>query len=316
MRGGPVGPGEIGGTLRESSAYPGYGLSSAAAVSCHETRRSDPGNPMPNLDTLTTLLLTNVATWAPKVAGAFVVLAVGWIFANWAKSFTVRAMGRTHVDPLLVPYVAGVVHVGLIAMIALAAANTLGVSTTSFVTVLGAAGLAIALAFQGTFSNFAAGIMLLTFRPFRVGDYVEVGGHGGSVKEVGIFSCMLATPDNVQIRVPNSSIFGETIKNYSANDTRRIDLVIGVGYDDDLGVAVRTCTDVVTADARVLPEPQPVVAVSELGDSSVNLVVRPWVNSPDYWSTRWDLTRALKENLEAVGCSIPFPQRDVHMFEA
>jgi len=134
--------------------------------------------------------------------------------------------------------------------------------------------------------------------------------------EVGIFSCMLSTPDNVQVRVPNSHIFGETIKNYSANDTRRVDLVIGVGYDDDLGVAVRTCMDVVTADSRVLPEPQPVVAVSELGDSSVNMVVRPWVNASDYWSTRWDLTRALKENLEAAGCSIPFPQRDVHMFQA
>jgi len=127
---------------------------------------------------------------------------------------------------------------------------------------------------------------------------------------------MLATPDNVRILVPNSSVFGHTITNYSANDTRRIDLVIGVGYDDDLGTAVRTCMDVVTADARVLADPAPVVAVSELGDSSVNLVVRPWVNASDYWATRWDLTRALKENLEAAGCSIPFPQRDVHLFQA
>jgi small conductance mechanosensitive channel len=181
------------------------------------------------------------------------------------------------------------------------------------VAVLGAAGLAIGLAFQGTFSNFASGVMLLTFRPFRVGDFVEVGGHAGSVHEVGVFSCMLSTPDNVQIRVPNSQIFGATIKNYSANDTRRIDLVMGVGYDDDLGVAVRTCMDVITADPRTLADPAPVVAVSELGDSSVNLVVRPWVNAADYWTTRWDLTRALKENLEAAGCSIPFPQRDVHV---
>jgi small conductance mechanosensitive channel len=271
---------------------------------------------MPNLDTLTTLIVTNVAAWAPKIAGALAVLVLGWIFANWAKRITRRALERAGVDPILQPFVAGVVHVTLIAMVAVAAVTTLGVSTTSFVAVIGAAGLAIALAFQGTFSNFASGVMLLTFRPFQVGDFVEVGGNAGSVKEVGIFTCTLATPDNVQIRVPNSQIFGETIKNYSANDTRRIDLVMGVGYGDDLGVAVRTCMDVITADPRTLPEPEPVVAVSELGDSSVNLVVRPWVQASDYWATRWDLTRALKENLEAAGCEIPFPQRDVHLHQA
>ncbi len=268
---------------------------------------------MLQLDALWTLVLTNVVTWAPKVAGALVVLFVGWIFANWAKRFTRKALGRSAVDPILAPFLAGLVHVALIAMVAVAAISTLGVPTTSFVAVLGAAGLAIALAFQGTFSNFASGVMLLTFRPFKVGDFVEVGGHAGSVKEVGVFTCMLTTPDNVQIRVPNSQIFGATIKNYSANDTRRIDLVVGVSYDDDLGVAVRTCMDVITADPRILTDPAPVVAVNELGDSSVNLVVRPWVNAGDYWATRWDLTRALKENLEAAGCSIPYPQRDVHM---
>ena len=270
---------------------------------------------MLNLDVLMSSLFTTVAAWLPKIAGAAAVLVFGWIFANWAKRFTVKALGRTKVEPILVPFVAGLVHMGLVTLVAVAAITTLGVSTTSFVAVLGAAGLAVALAFQGTFSNFAAGVMLLTFRPFKVGDFVDVGGHAGSVKEVGVFSCMLATPDNVQIRVPNSAIFGQTIKNFSAHDTRRIDLVIGVGYDDDLGVAVRTCMDVVHADPRVLPDPEPVVAVNELGDSSVNLVVRPWVNAADYWTTRWDLTRALKENLEAAGCSIPFPQRDVHLHQ-
>jgi small conductance mechanosensitive channel len=270
---------------------------------------------MPDLDALKTLVATNVATWAPKIAGALAVLVVGWIFASWSKSFTRKALSRSRVDPILAPFVAGTVHVGLIAMVGVAAVATLGVSTTSFVAVLGAAGLAIALAFQGTFSNFASGVMLLTFRPFKVGDFVEVGGNGGSVQEVGVFTCTLSTPDNVEIRVPNSHIFGSTIKNYSANDTRRIDMVVGVGYDDNLGVAVRTCLDVVTADPRILPDPAPVVAVNELGDSSVDLVVRPWVNAADYWPTRWDLTRALKENLEAAGCSIPFPQRDVHMHQ-
>jgi len=195
------------------------------------------------------------------------------------------------------------------------ALGVLGINTASFVAVLGAAGLAIALAFQGTFSNFAAGIMLLTFRPFDVDDFVEVAGQAGKVKEVGIFSCTLHTGDNVQIRVPNSGIFGETIKNFSANDLRRIDLVMGVSYDDDLGVAVRTCMDTISADPRVLADPAPVVAVSELGDSSVNINVRPWVKTDDYWTTRWDLIRGLKEGLEAAGCSIPYPQRDVHLYK-
>jgi len=271
---------------------------------------------MPDLETVTTLVTTTVAAWLPRIAGALAVLAAGLMFANWARRLVRKGLARTNVDPTLVPFLAGVVHVLLIALVAIAAVTTMGVSTTSFVAVLGAAGLAIALAFQGTFSNFAAGVMLLTFRPFKIGDFVDVGGTAGTVKEVGIFTCTLSTPDNVRILVPNSGIFGHTITNYSANDTRRVDLVVGVGYEDDLGTAVRTCMDVVTADARVLADPAPVVAVSELGDSSVNLVVRPWVNASDYWATRWDLTRALKENLEAAGCSIPFPQRDVHLFQS
>jgi len=270
---------------------------------------------MPNLETLTALITTTVATWVPKIAGALAVLVVGLIVAGWARTFVRKAMSRTNVDAALIPFVSGVVRVGLTALVAIAAVSTLGVPVASFVAVLGAAGLAIALAFQGTFSNFAAGVMLLTFRPFKLGDFVDVGGTTGSVKEISIFSCVLATPDNVQITVPNADVFGRTIKNYSANETRRIDMVVGVGYDDDLGVAARTCMDVISADARVLPDPAPQVAVSELGDSSVNLVVRPWVNAGDYWGARFDLTRALKENLEAAGCSIPFPQRDVHVFQ-
>ena len=269
-----------------------------------------------DFSSLVTIILSRVADWAPKIAGSLAVLVIGWMLANWAKRVTRRALERAGVDAILVPFVAGLVHVLAIAMVGVAAITTMGVGTASFVAVMGAAGLAVALAFQGTFSNFAAGIMLLTFRPFKVGDFVEVGGSSGSVKEIGIFTCLLTTPDNIQIRVPNSGVFGQTIKNYSSSETRRIDLVIGVGYDDDLGVAVRTCMDVITADPRVLADPAPVVAVNELGDSSVNLVVRPWVNNPDYWTTRWDLTRALKENLEAAGCSIPFPQRDVHLHQA
>ncbi|MFQ5538391.1 MAG: mechanosensitive ion channel family protein [Gemmatimonadota bacterium] len=266
-------------------------------------------------DHLLSLTATVIVTWAPKVAGSLAVLFFGWVFAKWATRFVRTALGRTDVDPVLVPFLAGVVNVGLIVLVGIAAVGVLGVSTASFVAVLGAAGLAIALAFQGTFSNFAAGVMLLTFRPFKLGDFVEVGGEAGTVKEIGVFSCVMATGDNVEIRVPNSNVFGHTIRNYSANDTRRIDLAVGVSYDDDLGVAVRTCQDVLAADPRVLSDPPAVVAVHELGDSSVNLVVRPWVKKEDYWAARWDLTRALKEQLEAAGCSLPYPQRDVHLHQ-
>jgi small conductance mechanosensitive channel len=270
---------------------------------------------MPDLNEWLQTALTVIVSWAPSILGAFAVLVIGWVAAGWMKRVSRRALAAAHVDPILVPFVSGIIHVVAIVMVAVTAVGVLGVETGSFVAVIGAAGLAIALAFQGTFSNFASGVMLLTFRPFEVGHVVEVGGVTGSVKEVGIFTCLLTTPDNVQIRVPNSQIFGQTIKNYSASETRRIDLVIGVGYDDDLGVAIRTCQDVVAADPRVMDDPATVVAVTELGDSSVNLVVRPWVKAEDYWATRWDLTRALKEQLEAAGCSIPFPQRDVHLHQ-
>ncbi|MDX1492787.1 MAG: mechanosensitive ion channel [Longimicrobiales bacterium] len=256
-----------------------------------------------------------VATWAPKVVGALAILFFGWIFAGWIRRFVRRLLKRSPVDEMLIPFLSGVIYVLTITIVGVTAVGALGVSTASFVAVLGAAGLAIALAFQGTFSNFAAGVMLLTFRPFKVGDFVEMAGVSGTVSEVSIFTSVLNTGDNIQIRVPNSQIFGETIKNYSANDTRRIDLVVGVSYDDDLGVASRTCMDTVSADPRVLSEPAPLVAVDSLGDSSVNFVVRPWVKTEDYWATRRELTRALKESLEAAGCSIPFPQRDVHIFE-
>jgi small conductance mechanosensitive channel len=270
---------------------------------------------MPDLNEWLQTAFTVIVSWAPSILGAFAVLVIGWVAAGWVKRVARRALAATHVDPILVPFVSGIIHVVAIVMVAVTAVGVLGVETGSFVAVIGAAGLAIALAFQGTFSNFASGVMLLTFRPFEVGHVVEVGGVTGGVKEVGIFTCLLTTPDNVQIRVPNSQIFGQTIKNFSASETRRIDLVIGVGYDDDLGVAIRTCQDVVAADPRVLDDPETVVAVHELGDSSVNLVVRPWVKAEEYWATRWDLTRALKEQLEAAGCSIPFPQRDVHLHQ-
>jgi small conductance mechanosensitive channel len=257
-----------------------------------------------------------VSQWGLQVLGAIAVLIVGRWIAGALRRGTRRALERAHVDASLVPFVASLVYYLALTVVVIAVLNLFGIQTTSLIAVLGAAGLAVGLAMQGTLSNFAAGVMLLLFRPFRVGHYVEVGGTAGSVAEIGIFSTTLNTPDNVQITVPNSSVYGQVIKNYSANDTRRNDLVVGISYSDDIGRAVDAIQKALAADGRVLKEPEPVIAVGDLGDSSVNLVVRPWCRSDDYWSLRFDLTRALKEQVEAAGCRIPFPQRDVHLHSA
>jgi small conductance mechanosensitive channel len=270
---------------------------------------------MPDFNDIVDIVSGVIAQWTPRVLGSLALLISGWMIAGHMKRLARKALSASAIDDILVPFLAGMIHVTIIVLVAIAAVGVLGVNTASFVAVLGAAGLAVALAFQDTFSNFAAGVMLLTFRPFDVGNYVDVGGTAGTVQEVGIFTCLLTTSDNIHIRVPNSKIFGQTIVNYSVSDTRRIDLSVGVGYDDDLGTAIRTCLDVLAADPRVLEDPEAIVAVNELGDSAVQLVVRPWVKRTDYGSTRWDLIRALKENLEAAGCTLPYPQRDVHLHQ-
>ena len=198
-------------------------------------------------------------------------------------------------------------------MVVVAVLSQFGIETTSFIAVLGAAGFAVGLALQGTLGNFSAGVMILIFRPFRVGDFIDAGGTAGTVQEIGIFSTVLHSPDNVRIVVPNGQIYGSIIKNFTANDNRRNDMVVGVSYDDDLNRAHQVITQVLSEDSRVLADPAPTVAVSELADSSVNFVVRPWCTKEDYWALRFDLTKAFKERLEAAGCSIPYPQSDVHL---
>jgi small conductance mechanosensitive channel len=261
-------------------------------------------------DTLGTLL----TTWGLKVVGAIALLIIGRTVAGWARRTTRRVLNARSVDPTLVPFISSLVYYFVIAFVVIAVLGMVGVQTASMIAVLGAAGLAVGLALQGTLSNFAAGIMLLAFRPFKRGDFVEAAGVAGSVDSIQIFTTTLTTPDNVAIVIPNSGVWGGTIKNYAANENRRVDLVIGIAYDDDIGRAIEAIEQVLSRDQRVLKDPAPVIAVNELGDSSVNLVVRPWCARGDYWAVRWDLTRAIKEQLEAAGCSIPFPQRDVHMF--
>ena len=257
-----------------------------------------------------------VSTWGLRVVGAIAVLILGRIVAGMMRGWTRRLLKRSKIDETLIPFVSSMVYYLVIAFVVIAVLGIFGIPVASFVVVLGAAGLAVGLALQGTLSSFAAGVMLLIFRPFRVGDLVETGGITGVVQELGIFTTTLSTPDNVKVIVPNSQVYGATISNYTDIERRRVDMVAGISYGDDIGKAIEVITRVVKADPRVLADPEPQVAVSEMGDSSVNLVVRPWCMPADYWGVKFELTRRMKEELEAAGCSIPFPQRDVHIFRA
>ncbi len=264
-------------------------------------------------DQLWATLTTLVSAWGLKVVGATAVLVIGRILCGSLRRATRHALDRAAVDPVLVPFLSSLVYYLSLAIVVVAVLNLFGIQTASIIAILGAAGLAIGLALQGTLTNFAAGVMLLLFRPFKVDDYVEVAGVAGSVREIGVFSTTLHSPDNVRLVVPNSKIYGDILKNYTATGQRRNDLVVGISYGDEIGKAIETIRAVLASDSRVLKDPEPVVAVGELGDSSVNLVVRPWCSTEDYWGLRFDLTRRLKEELEGAGCTIPFPQRDVHL---
>ena len=254
-----------------------------------------------------------LSNWGIQVVGALAVLVVGrWIAARSGR-VTRDALTRANVDPQLIPFFQQATHYSLLAIVVVAVLQLFGVETTSLVAVIGAAGLAVGLALQGTLSSFAAGVMLLVMRPFKIGDAISVSGSTGVVAEVTLFVTTLNTFDNVQIMLPNSAVYGSTITNFSANEQRRIDLVIGISYGDDIGQAIESIHSILGADDRVLQEPAPAVAVTELADSSVNIMVRPWVASSNYGAVRGDLTRALKEGLEAAGISFPFPQQDLHL---
>ena len=254
------------------------------------------------------------ATYGLNVLGAIVILIVGMMFAGWAQAATRQALSKiSRLDETLRVFFASIVKYLIIVLVLLAVLNQFGVQTTSLIALVGAAGLAIGLAVQGTLSNVAAGVMLLIFRPFRVGDSIDAGGQSGTVHELGLFLTEMNTPDNVRISVPNASIWGSAIKNYSLNPTRRIDLVIGIGYEDDIDKAIASIGAVISGDDRAHRDPAPTIAVSELASSSVNLVVRIWCDADNYWPLRFALTRAIKERLDADGISIPFPQHHVHI---
>ncbi|WP_082354218.1 mechanosensitive ion channel family protein [Marinagarivorans algicola] len=247
-----------------------------------------------------------------------VVIALGiYIIGKWIAGYIVKLIDKgmelRKMDPALRGFLSAILKTVFTFVIMLVAVEQLGINTTSLLALLGAAGLAVGLALKDSLSNFAAGVMLILFKPFKIGNFVEAGGVAGVVENIEVFNTIFKSGDNKEIIVPNAQIYGGTITNYSARPTRRIDLVIGIGYGDDMKKARDLILAVLAAETRVLKDPEPVVAVSELGDSSVNFVVRPWVATGDYWPTRWAITEAIKETFDANGVSIPFPQQDVHM---
>lgn len=250
-----------------------------------------------------------------QLVTAIAIFVIGrWVAKALSRGLR-RVMRARSIDAILETFVSNIVYWLLMAFVIIAAITQLGVQTTSFIAVVGAAGLAIGLAMQGALSNFAAGVLIVLFRHYKVGDYIEAGGVGGSVEAVQILTTTLKTPDNKIIIIPNSQIMDGIITNYSANDTRRVDMTFGVGYGDDLDKVRAAIKDVVESDPRIHKEPAPLIAVNELADSSVNFYVRPWVNTSDYWGVYWDLTEAIKKRFDKEGISIPFPQRDVHIIK-
>ena len=269
---------------------------------------------MPELDLQQ--LMDQVSTWGLKVIGAIAILVIGRIAAGSVRKGVRGLLSARNVDPSLIGFVGSLAYFGIMAFVFIAALAKFGIQTASFIAILGAAGFAIGMALQGTLANFASGVMILLFRPFKTGDFIDAAGIKGSVKEISIFSTTLATPDNVQIIVPNGKIYGDTIHNFNGFDTRRVDMKMGIAYDADIGKAIQVINDLLAADERVLPEPAPTVGVAELADSSVNIVVRPWVKGADYWAFYFDYHRACKEAFDAAGIEIPFPQRVIHMQKA
>jgi small conductance mechanosensitive channel len=256
-----------------------------------------------------------LAFYGLKIVAAIVIFIVGRWVARALRNMIKKMMAKGNVDETLISFVGNLTYITLLAFVIIAALNQLGIQTTSFIAVIGAAGLAIGLALQGSLANFAAGVLMIIFRPFKAGDYIEGAGVAGTVEAVQIFATQLKTPDNKQIIVPNAKMMGDNITNYSAKDTRRVDMVIGVGYGDDLKKVREILEDILAKDDRILEDPAPTIGVLELGDNSVNFAVRPWVKTEDYWGAYFDVTETVKRRFDEEGISIPYPQRDVHLYE-
>lgn len=264
-----------------------------------------------NID-LQEMLNTYLIPWGINIVFAGLIFIVGKIVLKLIVSVVRRLLGKADMDEILINFVCSIMSTILLLFIIIAALDQLGVNTTSLIALLGAAGLAIGLALQGSLHNFASGVMLIIFRPFKTGDFVEAGGVSGTVEKISIFSTQMRTGDNREVIVPNGKIYSDTITNFSARDTRRIDMVFGIGYDDDLKKANEILRNLVDSDERILKEPATLIAVSELADSSVNFIVRPWVKRGDFSAVKYDLLENVKLAFDEQGISIPYPQMDVH----
>ena len=253
--------------------------------------------------------------WGMRILGFLLILIIGMWLAKVIKTGLVKVMQKKDLDPTLIKFLASLVHIAVKAFVVIAALGKLNVQTASFIALLGAAGLAIGLALQGSLANFASGVLMIIFKPFALGDFVEAGGATGAVEEISIFTTVINSPDNKKIIIPNAQVMGGNITNFNANGTRRVDLVAGIGYGDDIDKAKGVLDSILAADDRILKTPPPTVAVVEMADSSVNFVVRPWCTGADYWDVYFDTTEAIKKRFDEEGISIPFPQRDVHLYE-
>ncbi|OIO72535.1 MAG: mechanosensitive ion channel protein MscS [Zetaproteobacteria bacterium CG1_02_53_45] len=254
-----------------------------------------------------------IIPWAINIVMVLAIFLVGRKIAHILLNIVDKMLNKAGMDTMLVGFVHSILNALLLLFIIIASFDQLGVDTTSFIALIGAAGLAVGLALQGSLQNFASGVLLIVFRPFKVGHFIEAGGAAGVVEEIGIFSTRMRTGDNREIIVPNGAIYGGTITNNSARATRRIDMVFGISYDDDIRKAKQIMQSIIDADERILKEPETLIAVGELANSSVNFNVRPWVNTADYWTVKFDLTEKIKLAFDDNGITIPYPQMDLHI---
>lgn len=256
-----------------------------------------------------------IALYGLKLIAAIAIYVIGKWIAKILKKMVIRMMEKGKTDPTIIGFVSNIAYVALLAFVIIAALGQLGIQTTSFIAILGAAGLAIGLALQGSLSNFAAGFLMIIFRPFKIGDFIEGAGVAGVVEEISIFTTTMRTGDNKTIIIPNSNLSSGNIINYSTKETRRVDLLVGVSYDADIKHVRDVLEQLIAADERVLQDPQHLIAVSELGADSVNFAVRLWVKSADYWGVTFDMNEAIKIRFDKEGIGIPYPQRDIHVYE-
>jgi small conductance mechanosensitive channel len=251
--------------------------------------------------------------WGIKVIAALAIFIVGRWIAKGLRRGVRRMMEKGGADPIIIGFVGSIVYIALLAFVVVAALGQLGIQTTSFIAILGAAGLAIGLALQGSLANFAAGFLMIIFRPFKVGDFIEAAGVAGVVKDMQIFTTTMKTGDNKTIIIPNAKLSGDNIINYSAEENRRVDMTVGVAYDADLSKVRDVLDDIISKDDRIMSDPPPLVVVGELADSSVNFIVRLWTKSEDYWGVKFETTETIKNRFDEAGIGIPFPQHDIHI---